>query len=197
MWASWFWLSRKAQTVKRLSTMRETWVRSLGREDPLEKEMAIHSRTVAWKIPRTEEPGRLQSMRAQRVGHDWVTSLSFPYTVGAGFPGGSVDKESACNAGNAGSMPGSGRSPGGGHSNPLQYSCLENPMDRGALWATVHSVSRNQAQTEEAEHTRTHWGQEGLVWNIASYTACPVFKSLGNGTKTIQTRLLGGLVFSI
>ena len=70
-------------------------------------------------------------------------------------------------------------------------------MDRGALWATVHSVSRNQAQTEEAEHTRTHWGQEGLVWNIASYTACPVFKSLGNGTKTIQTRLLGGLVFSI
>ena len=59
-----------AQTVKRLSTMRETWVRSLGWEDPLEKEMAIHSRTVAWKIPRTEEPGRLQSMGSQRVGHD-------------------------------------------------------------------------------------------------------------------------------
>ena len=48
-----------AQTVKRLSTMRETWVRSLGREDPLEKEMAIHSSTIAWKIPWTEEPGRL------------------------------------------------------------------------------------------------------------------------------------------
>ena len=50
-----------AQTVKRLSTMRETWVQSLGQEDPLEKEMAIHSSTIAWKIPRTEEPGRLHS----------------------------------------------------------------------------------------------------------------------------------------
>ena len=59
-----------AQTVKRLSTMRETWVRSVGREDALEKEMAIHSSTTAWKIPWTEEPGRLQSMGSQRVGHD-------------------------------------------------------------------------------------------------------------------------------
>ena len=65
-----------AQTVKRLSTMRETWVWSLGREDPLEKEVAIHSSTLAWKIPWTEEPGRLQSMGSQRVRHDWVTSLS-------------------------------------------------------------------------------------------------------------------------
>ena len=48
-----------AQTVKRLSTVRETWVQSLGWDDPLEKEMAIHSRTIAWKIPWTEEPGRL------------------------------------------------------------------------------------------------------------------------------------------
>ena len=62
--------SMVAQTVKRLSTMRETRVRSLGWEDPLEKEMAIHSRTIAWKIPWTEEPGRLQSMGSQRVGHD-------------------------------------------------------------------------------------------------------------------------------
>ena len=58
-----------------LSTMRETWVRSLGREDPLEKEMAIYSSTIAWKIPWTEEPGRLQSMGSQRVGHDRATSL--------------------------------------------------------------------------------------------------------------------------
>ena len=47
-----------------------TWVQSLGREDPLEKEMATHSSILAWKIPRTEEPGRLQSMESQRVGHD-------------------------------------------------------------------------------------------------------------------------------
>ena len=59
-----------AHTVKRLSTMWETRVQSLGWENPLEKEMAIHSRTIAWKIPWTEEPGRLQSTGLQRVGHD-------------------------------------------------------------------------------------------------------------------------------
>ena len=66
-----------AQTVKHLSTMWETWVGSLGQEDPLEKEMAIHSSTITWKIPWTEEPGRLQSIGSPRVGHDWATSLSF------------------------------------------------------------------------------------------------------------------------
>jgi len=59
-----------AQMVKRLPAMWETWVRFLGQEDPLEKEMAIHSSTLAWKIPWTEEPDRLQSMGSQRVGHD-------------------------------------------------------------------------------------------------------------------------------
>ena len=59
-----------AQRVKRLPTMRETWVQSLGQEDPLEKAMATHSSTLAWKIPWTEKPGRLQSMGSQRVGHD-------------------------------------------------------------------------------------------------------------------------------
>ena len=59
-----------AQTVKRLSAMRETQVQSLGREDPLEKHMATHSSTLAWKIPWTEEPGGLQSMGSQRVRHD-------------------------------------------------------------------------------------------------------------------------------
>ena len=59
-----------AQTVKCLSAMLETRVRSLGREDPLEKEMATHSITLAWKIPWTEETGRLQSMGLQRVGHN-------------------------------------------------------------------------------------------------------------------------------
>ena len=59
-----------AQTVKRLSAMQETQVRSLGWEDPLEKEMAAHSSILAWKIPWTVEPGRLPSMGSQRVGHD-------------------------------------------------------------------------------------------------------------------------------
>ena len=61
--------------VKHLPTTRETWVQSLGREDFLEKEMATHSSILAWKIPWTEKPGRLQSMGSQRVRHDGETSL--------------------------------------------------------------------------------------------------------------------------
>ena len=59
-----------AQTVKHLSTMQKTRFQSLGREDLLEKEMATHSSVLAWKIPWTEEPGRLQSMGSQKVGHN-------------------------------------------------------------------------------------------------------------------------------
>ena len=59
-----------AQMVKRLLAMLEIWVRFLGQEDPLEKEMAIHCSNLAWKIPWMEEPDRLQSMRLQRVGQD-------------------------------------------------------------------------------------------------------------------------------
>ena len=65
----------------------------------------------------------------------------------SGFPQGSNGKESAHNAGNLGSCPGLGRSPGGGHNNSLQYSCLENPMDRGAWRATVHGIARNLTHT--------------------------------------------------
>ena len=71
-----------AQRVKRLPTMRETQVQSLGQEDPLEKDMATHSTTLAWKIPWTEEPGGLQSMGSQRVRHDWVTSFHFTSMAG-------------------------------------------------------------------------------------------------------------------
>ena len=73
----WICPSLVAQMVKRLLTMMwETRVQSLGREDPLEKEMATHSSILAWKIPWTEELGWLLSMGSQRVGHDWATSLS-------------------------------------------------------------------------------------------------------------------------
>ena len=65
------------------------------------------------------------------------------------FPGSSVGKESACKAGDAGSIPGLGRSPGEGNGNPLQYSCLVNPMDRGAWRATVHRVTKNQTQLRQ------------------------------------------------
>ena len=70
-----------AQMVKCLPAMWETRLRSLGRKDPLEKEMVTHSTTLAWKIPWTEEPGKLQFMGLQRVRHDLVTSLHFTYLI--------------------------------------------------------------------------------------------------------------------
>ena len=74
------WASLVAQMVKRLPTMRKIQVQSLGWEDLLEKEMATHSSILAWRIPRMEEHGRLQSMGSQRVGHDW-SDLAAAWTV--------------------------------------------------------------------------------------------------------------------
>ena len=70
------------------------------------------------------------------------------YTSFCGFPSESDGKESACNAGDASSIPGSGKSPGEGNSNPFQYSCLGNPMERGAWWATVHGVAKESDLTQ-------------------------------------------------
>ena len=70
------WASLVAQRVKNLPAVQENWVQSLGRKDPLEKGMATHSNILAWRIPGTGEPGGLQSIGSQRVGHDWVT---FPF----------------------------------------------------------------------------------------------------------------------
>ena len=116
-----------AQRLKRLPPMRETRVRSLGQEDPLEKEMAIHSSIPAWKIPWTEEPSGLQSVHA----------------VAKNLPANARD------AGDTGSISGSGRCPGEGNGNPFQYPCLGNPMDTGAWWATVHGVTKASPMTEQ------------------------------------------------
>ena len=94
--------------------MQETWIRSLGWEDPLEKGKVTHSSILAWIIP-------------------WTIR-------------GSEGKEPTCNTGDPGSIPGSGGSSGEGNGNPLQYSCLENSMDRGAWWATVHGVAKSQTR---------------------------------------------------
>ena len=100
------WASLVAQTVKRLSTMRETRVRSLGWENPLEKEMAIHSSTIAWKIPWTEELGRL-------LFKEFYVTITFLRD----FPGGSDGKASVYNVGGPGLIPGLGRSSGEGNGN--------------------------------------------------------------------------------
>ena len=72
-----------------------------------------------------------------------------------GFPGGSEVKASAHNVGDLGSIPGLGRSPGEGTGNPLQYSCLENPMDGGAWWATVHGVAKSRTRLSDFTHLQT------------------------------------------
>ena len=79
---------------------------------------------------------------------NWYTSV--------GFPGGSVVKNLPANAGNSGSIPRSGRSPGEGNGNPLQYSCMENPIDRGAWQATVHGVAKESDTTQQLNNNNNH-----------------------------------------
>ena len=94
-----------------------------------EKAMAPHSSTLAWKIPWTEEPGRLQSMGSLRVGHDSVTSLSlFTFTFHFHFSLSCIGEENG---------------------NPLQCSCLENPRDGGTWWAAVYGVAQSQTRLKQ------------------------------------------------
>ena len=95
----------------------------------------------------TGRPGVLRFMGLQRVGNDWATELN--------FPGGSVVKNPPANAGDADLIPGSGRFPGEGNGNPLQYSRVENPMNRGAWQATVHGVTKSEIHLNN--ETRTTW----------------------------------------
>ena len=102
---------------------------------------------------RQEEPRRKRlefppvtkiANKIQDFLHGRVTVIHCLPLHNKGLPGGSDSKDSSCKEGDLGSIPGSGRSPGEGNGNPLQYSCLENPMDRGAWWATVHGVPKSR-----------------------------------------------------
>ena len=105
-----------------------------------------------------------------------LSDLTFTFTLwyGRGFPCGSAGKESGCNAGDLGSIPGLGSSPGEGNGNPLQYSCLENPKDGGAWWASVHRVAKSRTRLSDLpftfhfhaleEETATH--SNILAWRI-------------------------------
>ena len=158
-----------------MQELQEMGVQSLGQVDPLEEGMLTHSSILAWRISWTEEPGGLQPLGSQRVGHNW-SDLACTHGIykgekkrkiieepwkcfyelnsfRLGFPGGSEVKASACNAGDLGSIPGLGRSPGERNGNPLQYSCLENPMDGGAWWATVHGVAKSQTWRSDFTHS--------------------------------------------
>ena len=111
----------------------------------LEKEMSTHSSVLTWRIPGMGEPGGLPSLGSHRVGHNWSDLAAAAATYIAWNAG---------DGGNMGLIPGSGRSPGGGPGNPLQHSCLENPMDRGCWWATVHRVAQSWTQLKQlSTHT--------------------------------------------
>ena len=91
-----------------------------------------------------------------------------------GFPRGSGGKESACNAGDPGSNPAPGRYPGEGNGNPLQYSCLDNPMDRGTWWATARKVTRNQTKLKQLSMHTVHWAAES---DVTEHVDCKLLNS--------------------
>ena len=113
--------------------------------------------------PRNSAPWCLWTSRAPHVlpesHRGKEKTIKMEWDIRKDFPGGSVGKESACNTGDAGRCkfnPGSGRSPGGWQGKPIQYSCLENPMDRGAWWATGHRITKNQTQLKRlSPHTHS------------------------------------------
>ena len=139
-------------------------------------------------------------------------SLSFKRTLPPfkGFPGGSEIKASACNAGDLGSIPGWGRSPGEGNGNPLQYPCLENPMDGGAWWATVHRVPKSPTQLSDLTFTTfQRWDLhslrlegfplQGTGTKVGSGLGCPVprprmwgYQGSQSATSIIQEIGVGG-----
>ena len=158
-----FLASQVAQRLKHLPAMQETWVRSLGQEDPLEKEMATHSSVLAWRIPGMGQPGGLPSMGSHRVGHDWsdlaaaIIELYIMNWLILWYKRASqiavVIKNQPANAGDIrdmGSIPGSGRSPGEGKGYPPQYSGLENSMD-----CIDHEVAKSQDWA--TEWLSLHW----------------------------------------
>ena len=136
------------QTVKNPAAVWETWVQSLNWEDPLEKRMATYSSIFAWRIPWTEEPGKLQSMGHKRLDIPQWLSYSYAnmlihYKV---LPNWLNGKKSTCQAGDTDSIPELERSPGEENVNTLLYSCLGNSMNWGAWWTIVHGVGKSRTR---------------------------------------------------
>ena len=147
---------------------------SLGQADPLELKLATRSTILVWEIPLTEESCGLQSMGLQRVRSDWahthtpgrMNPLGFGLWLGRagnkigrsqtifGFPGGSDGKESACNGGDPGSIPGSRRFPGEGNGLPLQHSSLEKSME---FWWAIKFVKSQTVRHNWATYTCSHF----------------------------------------
>ena len=147
-----------AQWLRICLLVQETRVQSLIREDPMY----------------CEKRNRFRYSRLESIQTDtWNTGSRFTVFLGLGFPGGSDSKESACNAGDPDSIPGSGRNPGEGNGYPLQYSCLENFIDRGAWRATVLGVTKRHNWATNT-FTCLQWlcsfshQDSALAWELAS-----------------------------
>ena len=116
--------------------------------------MVTHSSVLAWRIPGTGGAW-WAAMYGVAESRTQLKRLSSSSSLTMGFPDGSDVKASACSAGDLESIPGLGRSPGGGHGNPLQCSRLENPMDRGAWWAAVYGVAQSQTRLTRLSSSST------------------------------------------
>ena len=128
-----YWASLVAHVVKNLPAMQETRVRPLDWENPREKGMATHSSVLA--LENSMDRGGYSPWGHKELDvTEWITLTLL---------GGSDGKESACNAGDLGLVSELKRCPEEGNGYPLQYACLENPMDRGAWWVTVHGVTKS------------------------------------------------------
>ena len=116
--------------------------------------------------------------------------MLFKYWLG--FPGDSDGKASACNAGDLGSIPGLGRSPGEGNGNPLQHSCLENPTDGGAWWATVHEVTKSRTRLSDFTFTFFRASSDGTVKAaLATWQIFLVWMSLVTASDILMNFLRG------
>ena len=140
----------------------ETRVRSLGREDPLEKENGSPLQYFCLENP-MEGGAWWAAVHGVAKSRTRLSDFTFTFQFHAlekeiatqDFPGGSEVKVSAWNAGDQGSIPGSGRSPGKGNGTPLQYFCLENPMEGGAWWAAVRGVTKSRTRLNDFTFTFT------------------------------------------
>ena len=157
-----------AQMAKNLPAMQDTRVWSLGQEQPLEKGITTYSSILAWGTPWTEKPGRLQSVGFSSKHYLFILCFGLPWWLSG--------KESICNAGDPCLISGSGRAPGGGHGNPLQYSCLENPMDEGGLVGYSPWGCKESDTTEATEHTccpLSLWCHQTIPSSVIPFSSYP------------------------
>ena len=162
--------------VKNLPAMRETQLRPLGGKDPLEKGMLPTPLFL---------PGDFHGWGTWLLINLWGhrEHLTLSLLLFMGFPGGASGKEPACQCRRHMRLrfnPGLGRSPGGGHGNPLQCSCLENPMDGGTWQATVHGVTKSRTQLKRLSRHARPYNPRVTKQCMLIYVLCSCFHSTGS-----------------